>query len=125
MKIWANERHRYDKILLRRALALEPNFLWCLSRTCGNGQVHENVDLLLAAVQCEECGFRMCFRHQQPWHNGMTCVEFDSLRAHGDPDYAQTQKYIIANTKACPHCGVKIEKGTGCFHMTCKFVCAL
>lgn len=120
MKTWPNKPRRYDKILLHRALASEPNFRWCLSPTCENGQVYENVDELLAAVQCEECGFRMCFRHQRPWHIGMTCAEFDSSCVYGDPKHIQTQEYIMTNTKACPGCGSRIEKGSGCFHMTCK-----
>lgn len=54
----------------------------------------------------------------------MTCVEFENLRAYGDPDYELTREYLRANTKGCPGpgCGVKIEKGSGCFHMTCKFI---
>jgi len=62
----------------------------------------------------------MCFRHQQPWHTDITCAEFDSSRLSGDPNYAQTQKFILETTKGCPECGVRITKGNGCFHMTCK-----
>ncbi|OCK92478.1 uncharacterized protein K441DRAFT_614748 [Cenococcum geophilum 1.58] len=112
---------RYDKILLRRALSSEPNFRWCLSSTCENGQVYDNVDPSFAAVRCEECGFMMCFTHQQPWHTDITCTEFDNSRLSGDPNYAQTQKCILGTTKGCPECGVRITKGNGCFHMTCRF----
>ena len=117
---YANTRHRYDKILLRRALSSEPNFRWCLSSTCENGQVYDNIDPSFAVVRCEECGFMMCFTHQQPWHTNITCTEFDNSRLSGDPNYAQTQKCILGTTKGCPECGVRIAKGNGCFHMTCK-----
>jgi IBR domain, a half RING-finger domain len=117
---YANTRHRYDKILLRRALSSEPNFRWCLSSTCENGRVYDNIDPSFAVVRCEECGFMMCFTHQQPWHTNITCTEFDNSRLSGDPNYAQTQKCILGTTKGCPECGVRIAKGNGCFHMTCK-----
>lgn len=112
---------RYDKILLRRGLSSEPNFRWCLSSTCENGQVYDNIDPSFAVVRCEECGFMMCFTHQQPWHTDITCTEFDNSRLSGDPNYAQTRKCILGTTKGCPECGVRITKGNGCFHMTCRF----
>jgi hypothetical protein len=64
----------------------------------------------------------MCFTHQIPWHEGMSCNQYDSQREHGDPDYQQTQGWLTTNSKNCPgaNCGVSIEKGTGCFHMTCE-----
>ncbi|OCL13123.1 hypothetical protein AOQ84DRAFT_126384 [Glonium stellatum] len=108
---------RYDKILLQRALSSEPNFRWCLSETCESGQVYDN---FIAMVKCAECGFRMCFRHQQPWHTNITCTDFEDLRLHGDPNYVETQKLISKTTKGCPECGVRITKGKGCFHMTCR-----
>ena len=73
-------------------------------------------------IRCSECQFEMCFTHQTPWHGGMACDQYESQRAHGDPDHAQTQEWLRANTKNCPGqaCGVSIQKGNACFHMTCK-----
>jgi hypothetical protein len=75
-------------------------------------------------IRCSECQFEMCFTHQTPWHDGMSCDHYESQRAHGDPDYAKTQKWLRTNTKNCPGqtCGVSIQKGDACFHMTCKLV---
>lgn len=71
----------------------------------------------------------MCFTHQIPWHDGLSCDQYDSQREHGDPDYQQTQDWMQSNSKNCPGCRVNIEKGNACFHMTCKLiahpVCAL
>ncbi|KAF2262670.1 hypothetical protein CC78DRAFT_534694 [Lojkania enalia] len=110
--------NEYDRRLLYHALSKDPNFRWCLR--CTSGQIYDQVDPTLAIVQCNDCGFRMCFRHKQPWHSGLRCDEFDSLR-RGDPKYEQTQEIIKNSTKGCPKCSVRIEKGTGCFHMTCYY----
>jgi hypothetical protein len=66
----------------------------------------------------------MCYSHQIPWHEDLTCAEWDSLREHGDPGFKQTQDWLSSNTKACPgsNCGINITKGEACFHMTCEFV---
>jgi hypothetical protein len=64
----------------------------------------------------------MCFDHEMPWHYGLTCDEYDNLRDHGDPSFAETQEWIRTNTKPCPGCQTGIQKGEDCFHMTCKFL---
>ncbi|KAF2476363.1 uncharacterized protein BDR25DRAFT_210550 [Lindgomyces ingoldianus] len=106
---------RYDKIILRTILSKDPNFRWCLSPACERGQIYENIDPTLPCVQCSTCEFKMCFHHALPWHVGLTCSEVDS-----DPKYAETQTLIQESTKACPQCRIRIEKGAGCFHMTCS-----
>jgi hypothetical protein len=62
----------------------------------------------------------MCFTHEMPWHDGLTCDEYESLRDYGDPNFAETREWIRTNTKPCPSCQVGIQKGEACFHMTCK-----
>ena len=62
----------------------------------------------------------MCFTHEMPWHDGLTCDEYESQRDHGDPSFAETREWIRTNTKDCPGCQVGIQKGEACFHMTCK-----
>jgi hypothetical protein len=62
----------------------------------------------------------MCFNHSVAWHQGQTCAQYDSVKAHGDPDYQKTADWIKKNTKPCPKCRRSIQKGEMCFHMTCK-----
>lgn len=50
----------------------------------------------------------------------MNCAEFDDLHSYGDPSYTGMQEYILDKTKACPACGVRIERGPGCFHVECS-----
>lgn len=63
----------------------------------------------------------MCREHGEPWHEGLTCEQHDSIKAHGDPDFQRTTDWIAQNTKPCPRCNRSIQKGEACFHMTCKF----
>ncbi|KAI1349305.1 hypothetical protein F5Y01DRAFT_306143 [Xylaria sp. FL0043] len=68
---------RYDNLLARNGLSDEPNFCWCTSG-CGSGQVHpegrENPLMI-----CTNCRGKTCFTHQSPWHDGLTCREYDNL----------------------------------------------
>ncbi|KAJ8133446.1 hypothetical protein O1611_g179 [Lasiodiplodia mahajangana] len=66
-------------LLARNGLAEEPNFCWCTAG-CGSGQLHlegrENPLMI-----CTNCGGKTCFTHQSPWHDGLTCREFDKSDA--------------------------------------------
>lgn len=111
---------QYDKYLYLDTLSRLPNFRWCLGPNCTNGQLYDDDDGPLEPhYSCDECGFGMCFTHAMPWHQGLTCDQYDSQRTHGDPDFQQTQDWIRDNTKPCPGCGQNIQKGEYCFHMTC------
>ncbi|KAI1157930.1 hypothetical protein F5B18DRAFT_668633 [Nemania serpens] len=67
---------QYDKWLARNGLAEEPNFCWCTAG-CGSGQLHlEGRDNPL--MICTNCRGKTCFNHQSPWHDGLTCREFDN-----------------------------------------------
>jgi hypothetical protein len=114
---------RYEKFLLQNFLSKEPNFRWCLRQGCGNGQIYQTSPRN-PKISCEVCGFEMCFKHQVPWHNEMTCGEYDDSKTHGDPRFQQTQQLIASSTKQCPNpaCKVPIQKGEACFHMTCKLL---
>lgn len=111
--------NRYEKFMLQTFLSKDPNFRWCLSPLCETGQLYQQPPRN-SKTSCEECNFEMCFKHQMPWHEGLTCDEYDNQRDHGDPNYGETQEWIRTNTKPCPGCQVGIQKGEACFHMTCK-----
>lgn len=110
---------RYDEYLKLEALNQIPEFRWCLGEECSSGQIYNQADG--GCISCEHCGLEMCFEHQVKWHNGLTCEQFDSLKENGDPEFEETQDWISKNTKACPECGVSVQKGEGCFHMTCEY----
>ncbi|KAL2070311.1 hypothetical protein VTL71DRAFT_13337 [Oculimacula yallundae] len=110
---------KYEKFMLQTFLSKDPNFRWCLSPLCETGQLYQTPPID-PKTSCEECNYEMCFKHEMPWHDGLTCDEYDSVRDHGDPSYGETQEWIRTNTKPCPGCQVGIQKGEACFHMTCS-----
>ncbi|KAK3316225.1 hypothetical protein B0H66DRAFT_560739 [Apodospora peruviana] len=126
----------YDKLRLLSHLATLPNFRWCLREGCEMGQIHEipdqmgdgPLDCRRNCVQCDVCGFDMCFRHQVPWHRGQSCAEYEAAGwgqmggGGGNPEMEATQEWLRTHTKQC-RCGARVEKEGGCFHMTCR-VCS-
>ncbi|KAH8657140.1 hypothetical protein BGZ60DRAFT_545625 [Tricladium varicosporioides] len=112
---------KYEKFLLQNFLSKEENFRWCLRPTCTSGQIYQKIPHN-PKISCEVCQFEMCFKHQVPWHEEQTCIEYESQRDHGDPNFTKTQAWIRTNTKECPNptCEVNIQKGEKCFHMTCS-----
>lgn len=53
------------------------NFVWCTA-SCGSGQIHES-GAQHPIVTCLHCSQRSCFQHGVPWHEGLTCREYDRL----------------------------------------------
>lgn len=59
--------------------------------------------------RCELCFTRYCLRCLQPWTTDHVCDE----NVVGDVEY------MLANTRPCPNCGVRIAKTKDCNHMFC------
>ncbi|KAJ1308386.1 hypothetical protein OPQ81_004092 [Rhizoctonia solani] len=114
---------RYERLLLRRALDPLPNFVWCKNPQCSSGQFHDNDATSCPNVKCKACGHESCFVHQIPWHQGLTCSQYNSKmkRSTQADKIRANEAYISKHAKACPNpsCGRMIEKGYGCDHMTC------
>ena len=133
---------------LRSALNEESTFVWCCGPGCDSGQMHEG-GLDQPIVRCNACKFRSCFRHRGPWHEALTCEEFeqglDNFKSEEEDErvaeLAERQRVRLVEreakrvadeeaslttvqltTKTCPGqgCNWKIEKNNGCAHMTCK-----
>ncbi|KAI3324212.1 hypothetical protein HD806DRAFT_62813 [Xylariaceae sp. AK1471] len=118
----------YDRFATINTLSALPNFRWCLRPGCSSGGLYESPPAPFLTslwefpafqdpnhVICSDCGFGMCYECQVPWHMLRTCEEYKSK-------LTSTEEWISANTKRCPGegCGVPIQKGLGCFHMTCR-----
>ncbi|CAE7205025.1 IBR domain containing protein [Pyrenophora teres f. teres] len=116
---------QYDTFIARAAFSDDPNFRWC--RACDSGQIH------LSGVEgniftCVACGHKVCIVHENTWHEGETCEEFE-YRSSGRKEQDQraqeeaSLEAIGKLTKKCPGpgCTWNIEKNDGCDHMTCKF----
>ncbi|CAB4464929.1 hypothetical protein RhiirA5_375821 [Rhizophagus irregularis] len=120
MKEIANKKifERYDKILLYQELREIPEFRWCKNPRCNFGQIYIIEGECEPKITCEACGKESCYNHDIPWHQGLTCTEFDTKIDENKVDKA-TQKYIDKKTQPCPSCGVRIIKNGGCNQVRC------
>ncbi|CAF0819388.1 unnamed protein product [Adineta steineri] len=106
--------NKYERFVLHRQLESMPEFIWC-AHGCGMGQLNEgghdnNI------VLCDKCHRKTCFTHKTKWHEGRTCQAYDATK---NPAQRATQTWIAQNCKKCPECSCRIEKASGCDHMTC------
>ncbi|EDR12657.1 uncharacterized protein LACBIDRAFT_292698 [Laccaria bicolor S238N-H82] len=118
---------RYNSIALRQHLSEDINFRWCLNAKCDHGQTHrlgglyQSIsfleDILTQAlrnvdeypiVQCTWCYKKSCFTHQLPWHEGLTCAQFDSLRPDVAADQEAAQLLIGTTTQQCSKCKKRV-----------------
>jgi len=108
------ERHQH--YLLRSYVEDNRLLRWCPAQRCNLAVRVFNSALM--AVKCR-CGHSFCFQCAEESHAPVSCAQ---LAAWNDKckNESETAHWIIANTKKCPKCGVRIEKSQGCNHMTCR-----
>ena len=111
----ARTSHIRDNGLLRKALAADPRFRWCMRPGCGSGQIHIDGDDC-PIMKCHVCGFKTCFTHRCEWHSEQTCTQYTAKRSE---EAAEALMRKTGKFKPCPKCKVIIEKDGGCDHMTC------
>jgi len=73
----------YDARVLNDAIAQQGDWFSCPGASCGSGQMHDAADGA-PIVTCVGCRRKYCFRHHMPWHETMSCDEYDRFLA--DPD---------------------------------------
>ncbi|OMJ92137.1 hypothetical protein SteCoe_5125 [Stentor coeruleus] len=100
---------KYEKILQRRLLALDPTIKFCITPDCEGIIIGSISD---PHKSCTLCHLEMCFICGKPWHEGKTCEEEENIEYEGWE--------LGKNVKRCPKCCYKIEKNEGCNHMTCS-----
>ncbi|KAH8834497.1 hypothetical protein DL96DRAFT_1580767 [Flagelloscypha sp. PMI_526] len=120
IKQWATPEcfNRYNSVAIRQRLAEDPNFVWCLNVKCDHGQTHPLAHTS-PIVQCSWCFKKSCFTHQLPWHEGLTCAQFDAVRTDA-ADQEEAKRLIDSTTQTCTKCKQKIERSAGCDYMTCR-----
>ncbi|KXT00218.1 hypothetical protein AC578_7012 [Pseudocercospora eumusae] len=110
---------KYEKILTRNALSSLPEFSWCLAPGCTSGQLNaENANFM----HCIACGYKQCLTHKCPWHVDETCEQYSHRTSGQKAAEAATEAMLDAVSKLCPgkSCGWRIQKISGCDHMTCR-----
>jgi len=91
----------------------------CLRPGCGDGQIHDG-GAENPLVICKSCRFKTCFTHNIPFHEGMTCTQYDVHVRQRDKAMKKSEKFVKKNCKSCPGCKFDIMKNGGCDHMTCR-----
>lgn len=113
---------KYDQLATRAALNTISEFRWCISPAgCISGQIHES-GAEGPIFRCISCGFKACTVHERAWHEGETCEEYD-YRINPKKKKAEEEastKLVEKIAKNCPGCEWRIEKISGCDHMTCS-----
>ncbi|KAF2097382.1 hypothetical protein NA57DRAFT_77639 [Rhizodiscina lignyota] len=128
MKRAANDDtfERYDKLSARAVVGDIQNFHWCVAAGCGSGQVHEGDENGENPIfDCGQCGHRQCVKHKVAWHENETCDEYDyriSGNRQRDQENQASEETAARTTQICPNqrCKSRIEKRSGCDHMTCE-----
>ena len=103
---------RYEHHVERERVRAIPNNVEC-AHECGSWQRHLSSDLRVVCIHCRRT---TCFNHRVRWHQGRTCAQFERQIATVDP---ASGRYINRHTKTCPGCSSRIERASGCPHMTC------
>lgn len=92
----------------------------CLAPSCDAGQTH--TDTTNPKMICNTCSFAICIRHKLPWHEGMTCEEFDCGDSQIERlEQAEATAKLLAKDKSkiCPSCKQGVTKQDGCDHLSC------
>jgi protein-arginine kinase activator protein McsA len=122
---------RYRYIHGRISRGSNPQWKFCLNPACGSlGQRHppskgDDSQPVSEVCICKACETQSCARCNKPWHDSITCEDFQQSRAaHAREDeLSEELKRKLAGEgtiKACPNCecGIEITSPTG------KFTCA-
>lgn len=121
VKAYATKKtfERYD--YLKKRSEMPNKFVMCLGPRCGCGQEHDE-GLKLPLMVCNKCNFKTCVRHKLPWHEGMTCEEFDLSDEQLErlEEEEATAKLLAGQTMICPKCSQGVHKSDGCDHMRCQ-----
>ncbi|KAG4034259.1 hypothetical protein MFRU_003g02320 [Monilinia fructicola] len=95
------------------------NFIECLGPNCGAGQVHEGVEPVMI---CHHCKFKTCVKHKLPWHEGLSCDEFDidDSQIERLEQAEATARLLAKDSRICPKCQECVMRIDGCDHMSCN-----
>ena len=105
----AAEYERYSAFVLRSYVEDNVSMRWCTSPSCAYA-IHA-FHRRLQSVVCP-AGHAFCFQCQEEAHEPCSCAQLTAWKEKNllESDNAH---WIIANTKRCPQCAVRIEKNQG------------
>ena len=122
----------YDEYVNKRGLEALSDYVPCSNVGCGSGGiVNSAID---SFATCSSCGIQTCVACRTRYHPGMTHaehlaalkdVELDGERARERLEEERASEiFVEKKTKTCPNqdCGFRIQKISGCNHITCKHI---
>lgn len=97
---------------------------WCPGPGCDRIAAITAVNWSLADADsimatCDKCLTCFCLKCGNEPHAPLICVSLEKWQEKCKNE-SETANWILANTKTCPKCRVRIEKNQGCNHMTCQ-----
>ncbi|XP_057433529.1 E3 ubiquitin-protein ligase RSL1-like [Lotus japonicus] len=94
---------------------------YCPFKDCSTLLIDDGAEKVMES-ECPNCRRMFCAQCKVPWHDGVTCEEFQKLgkdeREKEDMmlmKLAKDQKW-----KRCPHCKFYVAKSEGCMYMKCR-----
>ncbi|CAL5088332.1 unnamed protein product [Urochloa decumbens] len=73
-------------------------------------------------VECPHCCRMFCAQCKVPWHDGVTCTEFQRLGKdeRGREDLLLRKVARESKWQRCPKCKMYVERVTGCVYIVCR-----
>jgi DNA-directed RNA polymerase subunit RPC12/RpoP len=121
-RTWRKEtltRCRWDTALAQHQLRASDQYIACLNAKCGHHFSIEDCNKKTSRkkkIACPYCEYELCIDCNRPWHPRSGCDKNKTAENEMSEDAIKS-----LGAKPCPNCGVKIDKISGCDHMTCKF----
>lgn len=110
-------KNKYKGYVLKNFIENHHDIRHCPAPNCQKVVVRQ-AGAALTTINCE-CSHPFCFQCGEEVHDPVNCIQLQEWNMKNKSD-SLTATWIIANTKNCPACKVRIEKNQGCMHMTCK-----
>jgi ariadne-1 len=111
---------RYDQFFFNSFVELRRDTKWCPGKGCEMAiQSLNETSAKLNEVLCDGCYTSFCFNCSNETHRPASCSTIQ-LWDEKNKNESETANWILAHTKKCGSCGTRIEKNSGCNHMTCR-----
>ncbi|XVF87014.1 hypothetical protein PTKIN_Ptkin18bG0086400 [Pterospermum kingtungense] len=113
----------WEDLLCEELLCATGGRLYCPFKDCSALLLNDNHGgEVIVDTECPECHRLFCAQCHVPWHDGISCEEFQKLNEdeRGTEDLMVRKLAIENKWRRCPSCHMMVERTEGCLHMTCR-----
>ncbi|KAI0352374.1 hypothetical protein OH77DRAFT_1460501 [Trametes cingulata] len=110
-----DEERLLDATFLSYIHSRPQEFKYCLTADCQTIYRAGKEDTVL---RCPSCLARVCASCNVESHEGLSCAEYRDHASGGNESFRRWREEH--DVKACPSCGMDLEKTGGCNHMRCE-----